>query len=56
MPAQQTTATERSTASTVTEEDTLRAYNRLWRDTAYGRATHYEICPLASHRSCGSAA
>lgn len=56
MPAQQTTATERSMATAVTEEDVLRRYNSSWRDTAFGRRFHRETCTKTSHRTCGDAA
>jgi hypothetical protein len=42
--------------TTVTEEDWFRTYNNRWRDTAYGRATHYATCSRRSHRTCVDAA
>jgi hypothetical protein len=51
------TAGTSSTATAVTtEEDILRAYNRSWRDTAFGRHHHLETCPRTAHRACGDAA
>ncbi len=55
MLTEQRTATT-STTTTVTEEDTLRAYNRTGRDTAAGRADHFATCPETSHARCGGAA
>lgn len=51
------TANTTSTATAViTEEDILRAYNRSWRDTAFGRRLHRETCPNTTHRNCDGAA
>jgi len=52
----QHTADTATTTTVVTEEDWLRAYNRSWRDTAFGRRRHLDTCAKATHHSCGDAA